>query len=101
MQTIVDYIEKLKEDYNLPSYYKAMEFIGMGVQGWTKIKAGGGISEKNAIRLAQALRIDPIEIMAVSNALKAENNEIKMIWLKLAKQKEDERLKKYEDDKKM
>jgi hypothetical protein len=29
--------------------------------------------------------------MAVSNALKAENNEIKMIWLKLAKQKEEER----------
>ena len=94
MQTIVDYIEKLKETYNLTSYYKAMEFIGMGVQGWTKIKAGGGISEKNAIRLAQALKIDPIEIMAVSNALKAENKEIKMIWLKLAKQKEDERIKK-------
>ena len=93
MQTIADYIEKLKETYNLKSYYKAMAYIGMGTQGWTKIKAGGGISEKNAVRLAQALKIDPIEIMAVSNALKAENNEIKMIWLKLAKQKEEERSK--------
>jgi hypothetical protein len=91
MQTIVNYIEKLKDQYNLKSYYKAMAYIDMVPQGWTKIKAGGGISEKAAIRLAQALKIDPIEIMAVSNALKAENNEIKMIWLKLAKQKEKER----------
>ncbi len=51
-------------------------------------------SEKAAVILAQALKIDAIEIMAISNALKAENNEIKMIWLKLAKQKEEERSKK-------
>lgn len=94
MQTIIDYIELLKDMYSLKSYYKAMAYIGMGTQGWTKIKKGGGISEKNAIRLAQALKIDPLEIMAVSNALKAENNEIKMIWLKLAEQKEKERKKK-------
>jgi|GEM_PF-1794257 len=91
MQTIADYIEELRKLYNLKSYYKAMAYIGMGPQGWTKIRSGGGISEKNAIRLAQALKIDPIEIMAVSNALKAENNEIKMIWLKLAKEKEEKR----------
>ena len=98
MQTIKDYIEKLKEMYGLKSYYKAMAYIDMVPQGWTKIKAGGGISEKAAIRLAQALKIDPIEIMAVSNALKAENNEIKMIWLKLAKQKEKERNQKEETE---
>jgi hypothetical protein len=91
MQTIKDYIEQLKEKYELKSYYKTMAYIGMGMQGWTKIRKGGGISEKNAVRLAQALKIDPIEIMAVSNAMKAENNEIKMIWVKLAEQKEKER----------
>ncbi len=94
MKTIADYIDELKEKYQLDSYYKTMAYIGMGTQGWTKIKAGGGVSEKNAVRLAQALKIDPIEIMAVSNALKAENNEIKMIWLKLAKEKKEERAKK-------
>ena len=94
MKTIIDYIEMLKETYNLKSYYETMAYIDMVPQGWTKIKAGGGISEKNAVRLAQALKIDPIEIMAVSNALKAENNEVKMIWLKLADQKEKERTKK-------
>lgn len=94
MKTIKDYIELLKESYKLESYYKAMQFIGMDRQSWTAIQKGGGISEKNALRLAQALKIDPIEIMAISNALKAGNNEIRDVWLKLAKQKEEEREKK-------
>lgn len=94
MKTIKEYIELLKTTYNLDSYYKAMQFINMDRQAWTAIQKGGGISEKNAIRLAEALKIDPIEIMAVSNALKANTNEIRNIWLKLADQKEKERTKK-------
>jgi hypothetical protein len=31
--------------------------------------------------------------MAVSNALKAENNEIKMVWIRLNREKEAERKK--------
>lgn len=98
MKTIKDYIEELKEKYKLDSYYKAMTFLEMDRQAWTNIQKGSGISEKNAVRLAQALKIDPIEIMAVSNSLKAANNEIKNIWLKLAKEKEEERMKKKEEE---
>jgi len=65
----------------------------MDRQAWTNIQKGSGISEKNAMRLAQALKIDPIEIMAVSNALKASTNEIRDVWLRLAKEKEEERKK--------
>lgn len=91
MKTIKDYIEELREKYGIDSYYKAMQFLNMDRQAWTVIQKGSGISEKNAIRLAQALQIDPIEIMAVSNALKAGNNEIRDVWLKLAKEKEEYR----------
>ncbi|MFZ4504413.1 MAG: hypothetical protein ACOYM1_10725 [Methylovulum sp.] len=94
MKTIKNYIEELKEMYQFESYYKALKFIDMDRQAWTAIQKGSGISEKNAIRLAQALKIDAIEIMAISNALKASNNEIRNIWLKLAKEKEEERIKK-------
>lgn len=91
MKTIVNYIEELKEKYHLESYYKTMAYIDMERQAWSKIQKGQGLSEKNALRLAQALKIDPIEIIAVSNALKAENNELKLMWLKLAEEKEKER----------
>jgi len=94
MKSIKDYIDQLKETYKIDSYYKAMKFIDMDRQAWTAIQKGSGISEKNAMRLAQALKIDPLEIMAVSNALKAGTNEIRDVWLKLAKQKEEERTKK-------
>ncbi len=94
MKTIKNYIEELKEQYKLDSYYKAMQYLEMDRQAWTNIQKGSGISEKNAMRLAQALKIDPIEIMAVSNALKASTNEIRDVWLKLAKEKEEERTKK-------
>lgn len=93
MKTIKEYIEELKEQYKLESYYKAMQYLDMDRQAWTNIQKGSGISEKNAVRLAQALKIDPVEIMAVSNALKASTNEIRDIWLKLAKEKEEERTK--------
>jgi len=87
MKTIVDYIEDLKEKYNLPSYFKAMQYIDMDRQAWTKIKNGGGISDKNALRLAKALKIEPLEIMAISNALKSKNVEIRTIWARLAEEK--------------
>ena len=93
MKTIAEYIEQIKEKYKFESYYKTMTYLNMDRQAWTAIKKGSGISEKNAIRVANALQIDPIELMAISNALKAPNNEIKNIWLKLAKEKEEERTK--------
>jgi len=96
MKSIKDYIDQLKDMYKLDSYYKAMKYIGMDRQSWTAIQKGSGISDKNAMRLAQALKIEPIEIMAVSNALKASTNETRDVWLKLAKQKEEERKKKLE-----
>lgn len=96
MKSIKDYIDQLKEMYKFDSYYKAMQHIGMDRQSWTAIQKGSGISDKNAMRLAEALKIEPIEIMAVSNALKASTNETRNVWLKLAKKIEEERKKKLE-----
>jgi hypothetical protein len=92
LKTIAEFIEQIKIKYNHNSYYETMSYLGMDRQSWTKIKKGGGISEKNCIRVASALKMDPIELMAISNALKAPNNEIKNIWLKLAREKEEKRI---------
>lgn len=91
-KTIIFYINTLKSRYNLSSYYAAMTFLELPRQSWTKIKNGGGISDKNAIKLAAALKIDPLEIIAISNSLSAKNQEICNIWQKLAKDKEKQRL---------
>ena len=49
------------------------------------------------MRIAQILKIEPLEIMAMSMALKAENNEIRDYWLKVAKNAENQRLRESQD----
>lgn len=93
MKTIVPYINEVKSLLKLKTYPETMEYLGMAKQSWTKIQKGSGVSEKNAIRIAQVLGIEPLEIMAISMALKAENNEIRDYWLKVAKNAENQRLK--------
>jgi len=93
MKTIANYINEVKSLLKLKTYPETMEYIGMQKQAWTKIQKGTGVAEKNAIRIGQILGIDPMEIIAVSMALKAENNEIRDLWLKLAKEKENQRLR--------
>lgn len=94
MKTIAPYIEEVKTKLKLSSYPETMEYIGMQKQAWTNIQKGAGLTEKNAIRIGEILDIDPIELMAISMALKAKNKEARNIWLKLAKEKEIERSQK-------
>lgn len=101
MKTIEPYIIELKEKLNLETYSQTMKYLGMAKQAWTAIQKGAGITEKNAIRIGSILKIDPIELMAISMALKAKNKEAQNIWLKLAKEKETERKKNAEEDKKL
>lgn len=93
MKTIAPYIEEIKSLLKLKTYPETMEYIGMQKQAWTAIQKGTGVAEKNAMRIAQILDIDPMEVIAVSMALKAKNREIRDLWLKLAKEKENQRVK--------
>jgi len=88
MKTIADYVEKIKTKLRHKSYYETMTYLKMPRQSWTAIKKGAGVKEKNAIRMAQILEIDPLEIIAVSQALRAKNNESRHLWLRMAKEKE-------------
>lgn len=98
MKTIVPYINEVKSLLKLKTYPETMEYLGMAKQSWTKIQKGSGVSEKNALRIAQILNIEPLEIMAISMALKAENNEIRDYWLKVAKNAENQRVKEKAED---
>ena len=93
MKTIEPFIIEIKERLNLKTFSETMEYLGMAKQAWTAIQKGAGITEKNAIRIGSILGVDAIELMAISMALKAKNKESRDLWLKLAKEKENERLK--------
>jgi hypothetical protein len=93
MKTIEPYIEQIKKQLNHGTYAETMAHIGMHIQAWTAIQKGAGVSETNAIRIAQILSIDPMEIIAISMSLRAKNKEIRDFWLKQAKNAENQRLK--------
>lgn len=94
MRSIEELIEDVKRTLKLETYQETMEYLGMHRQAWTNIKKGAGVNESNAIKIGAVLKIDPIEIMAISCSLKAKNKESRNLWLKLAKEKEIQRLSK-------
>jgi len=69
------------------SDYEIANFLGVSRQYMTKINHGGVFSNKIAFQLAETLKIDPLEIMATCQALKTKNQEIRNVWIKLAKEK--------------
>lgn len=93
MAQITEYIEEAKRKLKFDSYNQTMKHLGMTRQQWTAIQKGSGVSDKNAIRIAKLLKIEPLEIIAISKALRAENREIREYWLKVEKSIKEQRLK--------
>jgi len=85
MNDLIPYIERVKTKMGFNTYVETMEYLGMPKQAWTTIQKGAGVNEDNAIRIAQALKIDPLEIMAISMRLRAKNRQAKSMWYRLSK----------------
>ncbi|HGY5298058.1 TPA: hypothetical protein ACNU26_003398 [Aeromonas salmonicida] len=53
----------------------------------TKVRNGQVLGKDKCLRLAVALKRDPLEIIATAEAQTEKNQELKAVWLKLAKEK--------------
>jgi len=87
MKWFQDYIEDLKEKMNLQSDYAVAQHLDIPRQSMTKVKNGIPLGRSKCVRIATALKIDPLIIIATAEAQKEKNQELKAIWLKLAKEK--------------
>ena len=96
VELVREYVKEYKKIKKLDSYAQVMESLGIQRAAWTKINNGGGVSEETAIKIAETLKIEPLEIIAVSKAFSSKNQEVKAVWIKLAKKliKEKEKKKK-------
>jgi hypothetical protein len=72
---------------NLDSDYKVAVWLGVSRQYMTKIRNGQPMGAKQCIRIAKALKRDPLELIATSESQKEKDIDIKAIWIKLAKEK--------------
>lgn len=87
MRWFDSYIDELKEKMNLPSDYAAAKFLGVPRQSMTKVRNGQVLGKDKCLRLAIALKRDPIEIIATAEAQTEKNQELRAVWLKLAKER--------------
>lgn len=90
MRWFDSYVDELKEKLKLPSDYAVAQFLGIPRQSMTKVRNGAVLGHEKCLRMAIALKKDPLEIIATAEAQKEKNKELKAIWLKLAKEKGNE-----------
>ncbi len=98
MKTLENYIDEFKEKLKIDSDYAVAKELGIARQQLSRIRNGyTAIGREKCIRIAQALKIDPVEIIATIEAAKEKTPEVKAVWIKLAKSYENQRVKEKEE----
>lgn len=87
MREFKSYIIELKKRLKIKSDYAIAEFLNVPRQSMTKVNNGEVLGKDKCLRIAQALKKDPIEIIATAEAQKEKDKELRAIWVKLAKEK--------------
>lgn len=92
MRWFDSYIDELKEKLNLQSDYAVAQYLGIPRQSMTKVRNGAVLGHEKCLKIASALRKDPLEIIATAEAQREKNLELKAIWIRLAKEKRKEKV---------
>jgi len=87
MKWFDSYIDELKEKMGLTSDYAVAKFLGVPRQSMTKVRNREVLGKDKCLRIALALKKDPIEIIATAEAQREKNQELRAVWIKLAKEK--------------
>ena len=88
MKSLEGYIDEFKDRLNLTSDYQLAEELGVSRQQISKIRNGqAAIGRDKCIRIAKALKIEPIEIIACVEAGKEKRVDVRSVWIKLFKEK--------------
>jgi len=88
MKTLENYLDEFKEKLKIESDYQVSKELGIARQQISRIRNGEiAIGREKCLRLASALKIDPLEIIGTIEAAKEKNPEIRAVWIKLVKEK--------------
>ena len=81
MKTTVQYLDALKARLDLPSDYAAAKVLGVTRQAVSKYRNGLSVFDENtAIRAAELLSLDPLEVIAACKAESAPDSHIRRVW---------------------
>ncbi|WP_080497635.1 helix-turn-helix domain-containing protein [Burkholderia ubonensis] len=81
MKTTVQYLDALKKRLDLPSDYAAAKVLGVTRQAVSKYRNGQSVfDEATAIRAAELLDLDPLEVIAACKAESAPDARVRRVW---------------------
>lgn len=82
MKSTIDYLDAVKTRLNLPSDYAAAKALGVTRSAVSRYRNGVGVfDEIVAIRVAELLQIEPIEVIAACKAESAPDEHIRSVWI--------------------
>lgn len=87
MKWVEDYVDEYKERLHLPSDYAVAKRLNISRQMINKVRKGDVLGRETLMAMAKTLRRDPIELIATAEAERAKNQDLKAVWVKLAKEK--------------
>ncbi|RQQ65558.1 DUF3693 domain-containing protein [Burkholderia stagnalis] len=81
MKTTIQYLDALKKRYDLPSDYAAAKVLGVTRAAVSRYRNGLSVfDEATAIRTADLLDLDPLEVIAACKAESATDARARRVW---------------------
>ncbi|MBU9320385.1 hypothetical protein KTE24_06900 [Burkholderia gladioli] len=83
MKTTVDYLDAVKAKLDLPSDYAAAKHLRVTRASVSRYRLGeGAFDDTTALRVAEILGVDPLEVIASANAERARDDETRQLWVR-------------------
>lgn len=81
MRTTVEYLDEIKDRHGLPSDYAIAKKLGLTTQAISRYRHGQSYFDDDAcIRVAEALDINPLEVIVSANRERAKNADVRARW---------------------
>ncbi|WP_186082820.1 DUF3693 domain-containing protein [Burkholderia gladioli] len=81
MKTTVEYLDEVKARHDLPSDYAASKALGVTPSAISKYRLGRAyFDDLTALRVAELLDINPLEVIAAANADRARDTDTRKVW---------------------
>jgi len=84
MNTTREFLAAVKRRHGLTSDYQLAKFLGMSKQRISANQAGAVMTDTAALKVADALELDRVHVLACIAAERASNDEVKKTWMRAA-----------------
>lgn len=87
METMGDFVDKIKQRYDISSDYGLAKVLGLTRQTMSSHRTGRAkhFSEETACRIAALLDVDPAYVMACLAAERAKSEDVREAWKRVSK----------------